>query len=607
MSKKVLYWIGGLAALGVVGIAGSYAIGSSPIMIGASFMNLFRSEGNPPGSIDVEVRKSASETDQLAAAINVEVSGAASKADLPAGTQDIGASNPNEWASYNRTVTSDRYSRLDQINTDNAAQLKVLCTFDTKRLEGSQTGLIMVGDALIGTTAEDTFSLNPDNCKENWLVHEKSGIPLFPVNRGATYVDGKIVRLTADGNLRAYDAKTGASAWTTFVGDRKQAQWFTSAPISWNGMIFVGTAGGDLHNVRGRIVGVDAATGKVAWQTFTVPKSPEDTIVGPQGKMPTDKMRSSWGNPPDVPVTGGGMWTSYTLDPATGYLYVPIGNPAPDFVKTLRPGANLFTNTLLVLDSRTGDYVKHYSIMPDDWHDWDMSNPPALYVSRSGRKQLSFHPKDGHLYSYDMATDKRLYRNPVTRVENADVQFEPGKPVRFCPGSVGGGEYNSVAYDPSHNLLFTGENEWCTTAKIEPDSKAARAKDGATWFGSAYFSPYAQTGKQDDKSQWAGWFYASDADTGQWAWRARTAYPIMAAVTPTAGGIVMFGDIGGNFYVLNAGDGTKLFNHHFEGALFGGIITYSTNGKQRIALMSGAAHPQWPIKPSTGKVVILGL
>lgn len=288
----------------------------------------------------------------------------------------------------------------------------------------------------------------------------------------------------------------------------------------------------DLHNIRGRVFGIDAETCKPVWQIFTVPKQEGDILTAPEGKMPTEEMRATWGNPPDVPISGGGTWTSDTLYTETGYLYIPIGNPAPDFVSTLRPGSNLLTNTLVVADAKTGNYVKRYDIMADDWHDWDMSNPPTLYTSRGGRKLLSFHPKDGHLYTYDRATDEQLCRNPVTKQLNTDIRFEPNKPIYFCPGSVGGGE---------------------------------------------------------------------------WKWRARTNYPVLSGVTPTAGGVVFFGDMGGNFRAMRASDGQKLYHGHFEGAFAGGIIAYAIDGTQRVAAMSGVAHPQWPVKPSTGKILVFRL
>ena len=587
---KYLLYTGVAAVLALVAV--SYLIGSNPIMLGAAMMNELFSLDDPKPKIEFELREAAEAGDfapnALAAAPGAAV-------------------NDTDWTAYNRTVYGDRYSPLAMINAENAGNLEVVCTFDTDLLEAFQSGLLAINGALIGTTAENIFSLNPETCDKNWWTHKDSGLGMLPVNRGAVYTDGKLVRGFWDGYVRAFDAKTGAQLWETFIGDPQKKLWLSSAASAWNGMVFYGTAGGDSHNIRGRVFGIDAATGAIKWQTFTVPKQADDTVHAKEGTMPADEMKASWRNPPDVPVTGGGVWTSETIDPSTGLLYVPVGNPAPDFVASIRPGSNLFTNTVLVLDAATGDYVRHYSVMPDDWHDWDVSNPPILITSRGGKDMLAFHPKDGHLYGFDRTTNEQLYRQPVTKMLNTDVRFEPEKPVYFCPGSVGGGEWSSAAFDPRHNLIFTGENEWCTTAKIEKDSEVARARDGSVWFGVAYINPFNMAGLQDPPSKWGGWFYASDADTGDWKWRARTNYPIVGSVTPTAGDIVAFGDMGGVFHILRASDGKELFNQRFDGAIAGGVITFAAKGKQYIAFTAGVSHPQWPVPPKTGKIVVLGL
>lgn len=588
MSRKVWSVVGVLVVLVGLFVAGSYMIGSNPTFTMGSLLEMIRGADAPKGQLSVELRQ------------------AATKGETAKAPEQMTAGS-GEWSSFNRTVTSERFSPLGDINTANAGKLKVLCTYDTKKLEGTEASPIVADGALVVTTAEDMISIDPNNCKENWRVHENSGLWSIPVNRGAVYLDGRVYRGFHDGVVRAFDVKSGQKVWETYIGQKDMAAGMTSAPIAWNGMIFIGTAGGDVRDVRGRVLALDAATGQVIWQISTVPRMPTDTLHGPAGKMPEQEMLATWGNPPGIPISGGGTWTSYTLDPDTGYLYIPVGNSAPDYVKDLRPGSNLFANHVLVVEAKTGNYVKNYEIMEDDWHDWDISNTPTLYTSRGGRKQLSMSPKDGHLYSFDLTNDKLLYRNPVTTIENATVAFEPEKPVHFCPGSAGGGEWNGTAYDAQYNLLLTGSNDWCATIRIEKDSQAARVKDGSSWMGVAYINPLDQAGRFDDKSKWGGWLYATDADSGQWAWRAHSNFPILSGVTPTAGGIVMFGDMGGNFYVLRADNGEKLWSQHFDGAIAGGVITYNTGAGQRVAFMSGIAHPLWPVEPKPGKIVILGM
>src|SRR5438034_10592572 len=113
----------------------------------------------------------------------------------------------------------------------------------------------------------------------------------------------------------------------------------TAAPIAWSGLVFIGTAGSERYGVKGRVYALDAATGKVAWETYTVPTNAPQ----PGNEKMQAQARATWGNASDVPITGGGTWSSYALDEERGLLYVPVGNPGPDFATHVRPGANLYT------------------------------------------------------------------------------------------------------------------------------------------------------------------------------------------------------------------------------------------------------------------------
>jgi alcohol dehydrogenase (cytochrome c) len=123
------------------------------------------------------------------------------------------SASAGDWPSYNRTLTSERYSQLSQINTKNAGKLKVLCTYDVDQFAAFESGLIMVENALIGTTEFDIFSLDPATCAENWRTHEDYPPSLLPANRGAAYMDGMLFRGTQDGRVLAYDFKTGKRIW----------------------------------------------------------------------------------------------------------------------------------------------------------------------------------------------------------------------------------------------------------------------------------------------------------------------------------------------------------------------------------------------------------
>lgn len=511
-----------------------------------------------------------------------------------------------DWPSYNKTLTSERFSDLGQINTKNIDKLKVLCTYDTKRFTAFETGLIMVEGALIGTTEFDIFSLDPATCAENWRTHEEYPGYLLPTNRGAAYMDGRLYRGTEDGRVLAYDFKTGKRVWETTIGDAKKMEVVPAAPIAWEGLVFIGNAGGDQKGVKGRMYALDGKTGKIVWEFYLVPKSADDPVRGPQGATPLDV--STWTNIPGVPMSGAGTWTSFSLDPKTGLLYVPGGNPAPDFNNSVREGANLYSDSVVVLDAKTGAYKNHFQLVPRDWHDWDVSNPPALINTAGGKHLMAVSPKDGFLYGFDLADNKQLYKTAVTKIENADAPFSTETETHFCPGAGGGEEWNSPAYNPQTNLIYTGDVDWCTNVKVQTNEEIIAVAPGMFWTGERTLNPAKVFGAfSRADGTWGGWLHAVDADTGEWKWRVRTNYPIIGAVTPTAGGLVFFGDAGGNFYAVDASSGEKLWGQKMMGAIAGGVITYTVNSAQKVAVTMGLISPAWPLKAATAKIAILGL
>ena len=507
----------------------------------------------------------------------------------------------DDWPSYNRSLTSERFVTATGIDRANVAGLKVTCTYETGIKTSFQTGPIVVDGTLYFTTEKGIFAVDAATCQEKWRVVEDS-LPdsYLRVNRGVAFLDGRLFRGTQDGRVFAYDAATGKRLWDARIADPTIGESVPAAPIAWNGMVFVGNAGGDNKGVKGRMYALDAATGKQLWETYLVPKSRGAQPAGGPDRM-HDVAVKTWLNGEDVPVTGGATWTSYTLDPQRGLLYVPGGNPAPDFASGLRKGSNLFTNSVVVLDAKTGQYRQHFSLVPDDFHDWDVSAAPTLFTARNGHRIMAAAPKDGHLYAYDLGLGKRLYRVPTTTIANAEVPLGP-KPVRFCPGSQGGNEWNGPAYSPQTDLVYTGAVDWCATVAIAEDEQIKSVASGQAWSGGA--DPKAPFGNLDPITRWAGWLTASNAITGARVWRFRSPTPLLSGVTPTAGELVFFGDMAGRLYAADARDGRILWTHDTGGAIGGGVISYVAGGKQRIAVASGMTSPIWKTPDVTAKIVV---
>jgi glucose dehydrogenase len=213
-----------------------------------------------------------------------------------------GQSATTDWPSYNRTPASDRYAPLDQINKSNVSALKQLCVYDLNVDTNFQTGPIVIDRTMYGTTDKDLFALDAETCQEKWRVREPGPSVGLSVNRGAAYLDGRLFRGTSDGDVASYDAQTGRKLWTTHIADREKGESVPSAPLAWNGLVFVGTAGSDVYGVQGRMYALEAGTGKVVWETYTVPTNapqPGNEKMQAQAKL-------TWGNENGVPITGGG-------------------------------------------------------------------------------------------------------------------------------------------------------------------------------------------------------------------------------------------------------------------------------------------------------------
>src|SRR6185295_1239348 len=240
----------------------------------------------------------------------------------------IGAAQPGaktsrdastDWPSYNRTLTSERFAPLDMITVNNVAKLHVQCTYDLGIDASFQTGPIVIGGVLYATSEKETIAMDAATCKERWRTKEEVVDSFLKVNRGAAFLDGRLFRGLQDGRVVAYDAGTGKKIWESRIGDPKIGESVPEAPIAWNGMVFIGQAGGDNYGVKGRMYALDAASGKVIWETQLVPSELERA----KPTTSTTKVAApTWGNAANIPLAGGTTWTSYTLDPAAGLLYV---------------------------------------------------------------------------------------------------------------------------------------------------------------------------------------------------------------------------------------------------------------------------------------------
>lgn len=470
-----------------------------------------------------------------------------------------------DWEGYNKTLDGQRFSPLGEINTTNAANLAEVCRVRVAPRGSLQSGLVVIDDSLFATTPTETFSIDPVTCRIKWQhTYRRSQTPGLQVNRGVAYLNGRVYRGTDDGRLFALDAATGREIWTSVVGDPAIGEYVASAPVAWNGLVIVGISGGEF-GIRGRILAYDAQNGREVWRFHTIPMGKEFGA-------------DTWGDGKWAPYGGGATWSSFTLDPVTAEVFAPIGNPVPDFAPMDRPGANLFTNSALVLDARTGELRWWYQLQANDDHDHDLAAAPLLFRNAQHENMMAAAGKDGLLHVVDRASGKVRFKVPVTTVDS-QRKVVTTEGVTICPGAAGGVLWNGPAFDPRRMTLFVGAVDSCMVVKATPGTKYVPR--GLNFGGAVLPGGTTPT----------GWVTAVDANTGAVRWKYRSETPVIGAVTATAGGIVMTGDNAGNFLVFNSENGNILRKEATGGAIAGGVVTYARDGKQYVAFTSGNISP----------------
>jgi len=480
-----------------------------------------------------------------------------------------------DWPTHSHDYGSTAYSQLTTITPRNISRLHKTCSYPLPEETTFESSLVEVNGTLYLTSSEYTYAIDAASCALEWRVRHE--LKETGTVRGVAFAEGRVFRGFRDGRVIAYDARNGEEIWSTQLTETNgKPATIAAAPVVWSGMLFIGTSGAE-RACGCVIAGLDAATGRVLWTFAVVPQSNE-----------------SW--PKDVRVGGGSVWTTISLDTESGALYVPTGNPGPDFSGAYRPGANLYTGSIVVLDAKKGSLRTWYQLVPHDIHDWDQAAAPALITTRAGRRRAMAAGKDGFLHAIDIAEGKVAWKTPVTTIENVDAPVTP-EGTHFCPGTAGGVLWNGPAYSPATNLVYVNSVDWCTMLKL--DSKLPEFEEGKNFLGSA-------NAFGDKDALKFGWVTAVDPDSGLVRWRNRMATPMVAGIAVTASGLVMTADLNGDFLAYNAASGKLLHRIPTGMPVGGGVITYQTGGKQRIAVAAGLEDR---ILGSHGKaaVIVFGL
>jgi len=488
---------------------------------------------------------------------------------------------PGDWLHHTHDYLGSRYAALNEITTENVSRLRESCSFQTGEQSKFQSGPIVYDGRMYVTTTHATEAVDATTCRllwrYDWTPRTKDG---WLTNRGVALKQGRVVRGTADGYLLALNAETGGLLWARRVADSAIGETLTMPPMIFEDLVLIGPAGSE-NGISGWVGAFRLSDGSPVWRFKTVPGA-------------DDPQSENWSNPNQIHLGGGAVWTPFSLDVENAELYVAVTNPAPDLAAHLRPGDNLYSNSLVALDARTGELRWYKQFIANDSHDWDFTQVSPLFRSPDGARRMAAVGKDGLLRILDRSSREVLYETPVTTRENADTPVTT-TPTHACPGVLGGVQWNGPSYSPKTDMLYTPAVDWCATFTADEE---VEHRPGQLYMGGGV--------KPDPESR--GWITAVEASSGEVRWRYESEKPIVAAVTTTAGGLVLSGELTGDLIALDAESGKVLHRFPTGAPIGGGVVTYAVGGKQYVAVTSGRPSRffQGP-KPGSPTVFILSL
>ncbi len=519
-------------------------------------------------------------------------------------------SNPNDWAMPAGNYGSQRYSALDQINTTNTAKLHPVWSFSTGVLRGHEGGPLVVGDVMYVHTPfpNNVFALDlNDNGKVLWKYEPRQDPSVIAVmccdtvNRGVAYGDGKIILNQADATVVALDAKTGKELWHVKNGDPAKGETMTMAPLIVKDKVYVGISGGEF-GTQGRFTSYNLKDGSLAWNAYS---------VGPDSQLLVDPVKTTMMGKPigensslstwqgDQWKTGGGStWGWYSYDPSTNLIYYGTGNPST-WNPVQRPGDNKWSMTIFARDADTGMAKWVYQMTPHDEWDYDGINEMILAdidVKGKPTKALVHFDRNGFGYTLNRETGELLVAEKFDPAVNwaSKIDMTTGRPVldakfgpgaqgedhntrNVCPAALGSKDQQPAAFSPKSNLFFVPTNHVCMD--YEPFKVSYTA--GQPYVG-ATLSMYPPKGQNN-----LGNFIAWDAGAGKIVWSDPEPFSVWSGALATAGDVVFYGTLDGYLKGVDAKTGKELYRYKTPSGIIGNVNTYTHNGKQYIAVLSG--------------------
>jgi len=494
-------------------------------------------------------------------------------------------SSESDWPTYNGQTVGSRYSTLTQINKSNVSRLVPKWMFSLPNTPPLQVTPVVVDGVMYVTSANQCYALDAGSGRQIWQYSRPRtkgliGNAAGGANRGAAVSGDRVFMVTDHAHIIALNRSTGALLWETEMADWRQNYNATGAPLIVGNLVISGSSGGD-EGVRGFLAAFDQATGKEAWRFWTVPAPGEPGSETWQGG--------------GIAHPGATTWLTGTYDAELDTIYWPTGNPTPDLYGDDRKGDNLYSDSVIALEAKTGKLKWHFQFTPHDTWDYDAQETPALIDTNwqgKPRKLLVQANRNGFFYVLDRTDGKFLFGTKyIKNVTWATGLTAEGRPIRVpdmeptlegrrvCPSLEGASNWYSTSFNPATGLYYVQTNDKCGVFTKVPMEWAA----GRGYMGGSFMQA------PDEPAQRV--LRAIDIQTGKIAWELPQPGPVTSwgGVLSTAGGIVIFGEDSGSLMAADAANGKPLWSFQTNQNWKASPMTYVFDNKQHFAVAAGSA------------------
>ena len=489
-----------------------------------------------------------------------------------------------DWPTYHGRLDGNRYSRLDQINRENVRRLAPRWTYPLGATARLQVTPVVVDGVMYVTAVNECHALDAGTGRLVWHYKRPrtkglSGDAGGGNNRGVAVAGDLVFMVTDHAHLIALDRFTGALRWDTEMADWRLNYGATSAPLAVGRLVVSGTSGGD-EGARGFLAAFEQATGKEVWRFWSVPRPGEPGSETWQGK--------------DIAHGGAPTWFTGSYDPVLDLVYWPTGNPTKEYNGDDRQGDNLYANSILALERKTGRRVWHFQFTPHDLWDWDATQTSVLVDAEwEGRpRPLMLHAnRNGFYYVLDRRDGTLLLARPfIQNLTWASAIGADGRPIlvpgqepstagtKVCPSQDGATNWYSPSFNPATGLYYVQTNEKCS---VYTKSDQGDWESGRTYLGGTQRAAPEPTPQRILR--------ALDMRTGQVRWEMPQTGPDTSwgGTLATATGLVFVAEDGGSLMAVDAESGQPLWAFQTNQTWKASPMTYTFDGRQYIAVAAG--------------------